>query len=57
MNNKDAAELKLIFDPLPLTKDNCLLLPELVGDTFFPLESMVLTAVPAVLAVGHGVCS
>ena len=55
MNKVDAAALKLEYNPLPLTKDNCPLPPEWVDDTnsFFTVPK-VLTALAAVLAVGHG---
>ena len=55
MNKVDAEALKLEYNPLPLTKDNCPLPPELVDDTnsFFTVQKL-LTALQAVLAVGHG---
>ena len=55
MNQVDAVALNLAHDPLILTKDNCPLPPKLVDDkdSFFTPDK-VLTALPAVLAVGHG---
>jgi len=54
MITEDTKELKLVFDLLPLTKDNCLLPPTLDGDNYLPNGSeVVLAAVPTVLAVGH----
>ena len=54
MNKVDAVALQLEHNPLILTQDNCLLPPELVNNenSFFTPEK-VLTALPAVLAVGH----
>ena len=55
MNKVDAVALKLEYNPLPLTKDNCPLPPSLVNteNSFFKPEK-VITALPTVLAVGHG---
>ena len=55
MSKVDAVALNLEYDPLPLAKDNCLLPSNLVDNTnsFFTVDK-VLTALPAVLAVGHG---
>ena len=53
----DAEAMQLAYDPLILTKENCPLPPKLVGDASFTIDTdpKVLTALPAVLVVGHGV--
>ena len=55
MNKKDVVALKLAYNPLPLTKENCPLPLKLAGDASFPFNLKVLTEVPAVLVleVGH----
>ena len=54
MNKVDADALKLVYDPLPLTQDNCPLPPKLVDATnSFFTKPKVLTALPAILAVGY----
>ena len=55
MVKEDAEELKLVFDPLTLTKDNCTLPSSLEFDKLFPSgKGVVLAVVPAVIVVGHG---
>ena len=55
MYKADAEELKLVCDPLLLTKENCLLPSPLVFETHFTGgKEVVLAVLPTVLAVGYG---